>query len=45
MHAPSDYCCPFCAIVKGIEAEFVHTSQDEVVLRDDKITAFMASKQ
>ena len=34
MHAPPDYRCPFCAIVQELEADYSHTSQAEVVLRD-----------
>lgn len=44
-HAPPDYRCPFCAIVRGIEAPYVHTAQAEVVLRDSRVTAFIASNQ
>ncbi len=45
MHAPPDYRCPFCAIVQELEDDYVYTSQAEVVLRDEQVTAFIASHQ
>lgn len=41
-HAPVDYECPFCKIVRGEGSS--NTTEDDVVLRDDNVTAFMASK-
>lgn len=35
--------CPFCLIVKGVENEHLYTKQDDIVYRDDYITAFIAS--
>ena len=45
MHAPPDYRCPFCAIVQELEADYVYTSQAEVVLRDEQVTAFISAHQ
>jgi histidine triad (HIT) family protein len=42
-HSPDNYICPFCLVSKGIENEHVYTSQDEVIYRDDFITAFIAA--
>jgi len=42
-HAPKDYICPFCLIAKGVENENLHTTQSEIVYKDDYITAFIAS--
>ena len=42
-HAPSDYICPFCLVVQGIENEHVRTLQDDVIYKDDFITAFIAA--
>ena len=43
-HAPPDYICPFCLVVKGIENEHVTTKQDEVVFKDEEVTAFVSSR-
>lgn len=42
-HAPSDYICPFCLVVNGIENEHVITRQDDVVYRTDRVVGFVAS--
>ena len=42
-HAPADYICPFCMIVRGIERPDIATRQADVVLRTSEITAFVAS--
>lgn len=44
-HAPSNYACPFCAIVSGVEEAGVLTTQSEIVLRMDNVTAFISSHQ
>lgn len=41
-HAPVDYDCPFCKIVRGQRSQ--NTTEADVVLRDDRVTAFMASR-
>ncbi|MEM7362808.1 MAG: HIT family protein [Pseudomonadota bacterium] len=45
MHAPDNYDCPFCRIVVGDFGEGVATTADDVVLRSDLVTAFVASHQ
>ena len=42
-HAPEGYLCPFCLVAKGIEDAHVRTKQDEVIYRDDVITAFISA--
>lgn len=44
-HAPADYVCPFCLIVRGIENDHVLTVQQDVVWRDAAVTAFIGSHQ
>jgi histidine triad (HIT) family protein len=44
-HAPDDYICLFCLIVRGIENEHVCSAQTDVVYKDDAITAFISSHQ
>ena len=41
-HAPPDYDCPFCALVSGAERE--RNSQRDIVLRDERTSAFVAPK-
>lgn len=41
-HAPADYDCPFCTIAAGGHSR--STTQDDVVLRNDSVTVFLASK-
>ena len=42
-HAPDDYDCPFCRLVHGLDAGTTGPTQDDVVYRDDEVTAFIAS--
>jgi histidine triad (HIT) family protein len=42
-HQPSDYACPFCAIVAGRDNADNWTKQADVVLRDEAVTAFVAA--
>ena len=44
-HAPINYQCPFCAIVRGEERDDVATKQNDIVLRRTDITAFICSHQ
>lgn len=41
-HSPFDYDCPFCKIVSGEGSQ--HTSEQDVILRDEHVTAFLALK-
>jgi histidine triad (HIT) family protein len=42
-HAPDNYRCPFCMLAAGIEDEKLHTLEQDVVLRDEFVLAFIAS--
>lgn len=41
-HAPGSYDCPFCRIARGDHSR--NTTQDDVVYREEFVTAFLASK-
>ena len=43
-HAPSDYKCPICLAVQGIESEGTMMRQDDIVYRDDVVMAAISSK-
>ena len=45
IHAPDDYRCPFCALASGADMREPYTSQQEVVLREPDVLAFVASHQ
>ena len=40
-HAPENYDCPFCRLARGLATD--RSSQDDVICRDDTVTAFVAS--
>lgn len=40
-HAPDNYICPFCQVAQGIENQFIHTKQSDIVYQDEYITAFI----
>ncbi len=42
-HAPKDYICPICLGVQGIENEDTPMRRDDVVYRDELVTAFINS--
>ena len=42
-HAPSDYICPICLGVQGIESKDTLIRQSDIVYRDDKVMTFVAS--
>lgn len=42
-HEPEGYVCPFCLVAKGIENEHVYTKQDDIVFKNEYVTAFVAS--
>ena len=44
-HAPENYICPFCLLVQGIENKQVYSVQDDIVYRDEAVTAFIGSHQ
>lgn len=42
-HAPSDYICPICLGVQGIESPQTLIRQSDIVYQDEVVTAFIAS--
>ena len=44
-HAPANYNCPFCLIVRGVENEYVYTVASDIVFRTEHVTCFVASRQ
>jgi len=42
-HAPKNYKCPFCLVVKGVENEYVYTKQADIVYKDKYVTAFVSA--
>ena len=40
-HAPPDYICPFCLLVRGTENEHVWVKQTDIVSKNDFITSFI----
>lgn len=44
-HAPENYVCPFCLLVRGRENENVASVQSDIVYRDGSVTAFIGSHQ
>ena len=44
-HAPNDYVCPFCLLLKGIENELVYSVSTDVFCRNEAVTAFICSHQ
>ena len=44
-HAPQGYVCPFCLIIQSIENEHVRSVQNDIIYRDETVTAFIGSHQ
>ena len=44
-HAPDDYVCPFCLIAQGAENDGVVSRRDNIVYRNETVTAFIGSGQ
>ena len=44
-HAPEGYVCPFCLIIQGVENEYVYSVQNDIIYRDETVTAFISSHQ
>jgi histidine triad (HIT) family protein len=42
-HAPPGYECPFCALASGKRCASLHSTADDIILRDQKIMALVAS--
>jgi histidine triad (HIT) family protein len=43
-HAPADYACPFCSVMRGDNRGPLGTVQDDIVYRRDGVAVFVASK-
>lgn len=43
-HAPKNYICPLCLVVKGVENRHVETKKQDVFYKDKFITAFVSSR-
>jgi histidine triad (HIT) family protein len=44
-HAPENYVCPFCLLVRGAEHEDTLSVESDVIYHDERITAFISSHQ
>lgn len=44
-HAPENYHCPFCLLVKGIKNEHVASVQSDIIYSDDAVTALIGAHQ
>lgn len=44
-HAPENYHCPFCLLIKGIKNEHVYSVQSDIIYHDEVVTAFIGSHQ
>ncbi len=44
-HAPDDYVCPFCLLLRGIQNQHVISVETDVFFHDDVVTAFIGSHQ
>lgn len=40
---PQNYECPFCTVVEGEDKESVQTKQQDIVFKDEHVTAFVSS--
>ena len=43
-HEPESYTCPFCRLVAGAGLGPAGSNQDDIIHRDDEVTALVASK-
>ncbi len=44
-HAPENYVCPFCFLVRGAEHPEVLSASSDVIYHDERVTAFVTSHQ
>lgn len=44
-HAPENYICPFCMLIRGNPNEHTYSTQDDIVYRGTSVTAFIGSHQ
>jgi len=42
-HAPEGYRCPFCALIAGVQCDGLHSTPQDIVCRNDRVMAFVAS--
>jgi len=42
-HAPKNYKCPFCLIVKGVENEHAYTKQSDIIYKDKYVAAWVSA--
>jgi histidine triad (HIT) family protein len=42
-HAPENYDCPFCRVVNKNTDDDIYTQEDDVIYRDNHVTAFVSS--
>jgi len=43
-HAPTDYKCPLCLAIQGVESEQTMVKQDDIFYKDDLVFAMINSK-
>jgi histidine triad (HIT) family protein len=44
-HAPNNYVCPFCSLIRGTKNENVLSVQSDIIYHDSIVTALIASHQ
>lgn len=44
-HAPEDYACPFCMLIRGIRDPRVWSEQSDIIYHDEAVTAFISAHQ
>jgi histidine triad (HIT) family protein len=44
-HAPKNYICPFCSLIKGVNNEEVKSVKSDIVYQDKRVTAFISLHQ
>lgn len=44
-HAPSNYLCPFCLLIKGKESTESQLQQTDIVFQNTDVTAFIATRK
>jgi histidine triad (HIT) family protein len=44
-HAPPDYVCPFCLVIRGVQNERIYSVQADVVYRTAIVTALVSAHQ
>lgn len=44
-HAPENYVCPFCLLIRGVENKHVSSVKSDIIYHDTVITALISSHQ